>query len=370
MLNYKQISTHNLRVLTARTKGVIVVNIGARKQKILKAIIRAYAITGEPVGSKALSEHLDITLSPATIRNEMVELVDLGLLEQPHTSAGRIPTQLAYRYYIDQLMTEIDIDPEIQRYIDSILADIAGDPDQLLAEAPHLLAQITRYAAAATTPASEQALIKSIQIMPTGRRTAIIILVTSSGVLGNKLFRCDFDLTPELLRVISRLLSERVSGVPIASITPAFVQTLAASLSDMALLLPPVLVAVYDAAREVSEAEIRLGGQFNLLAFPEFGGEKAKHLFEFLEKRNELAQLLSRQRNGIHVLMGQDIGRPGLSDLSIVTAHYSLLGHNRGTIAVIGPNRMDYPTIVASLGYLASAIGKLLSHLLGDEDIE
>ena len=343
-------------------------DIGARKQKILKAIIRAYATTGEPVGSKALCEHLDITLSPATIRNEMVELVGLGLLEQPHTSAGRIPTQLAYRYYIDQLMTETDIDPEVRRYMDSILADISDNPDRILEEAPNLLAQITRYAAAATTPASEKALIKSIQIMPTGRRTALIILVTSSGVLGNKLFRCDFDLTPELLRVISRILSERVSGVPIASITPAFVQTLAASLSDMALLLSPVLMAVYDAVREVSESEIRLGGQFNLLSLREFGGENAKHLFEFLEKRNELARLLSQQRSGIHVLMGPDIGRPGPADLSIVTAHYSLGGQNRGTIAVIGPSRMDYPAIVASLGYLASAIGKLLSDLLGDGD--
>ncbi len=345
-------------------------DIGERKKKILKAIIRAYAMTGEPVGSKTLSEYLDISLSPATIRNEMVGLDELGLLEQPHTSAGRVPTQLAYRYYIDQLMTKTMIDPEVRRYIDSILPDISDDPERLLKEAPNLLAQITRYAAAATTPGSDQATIKSIQVMPTGRRTALIILVTSGGVLGNKLFRCDFDLTPELLRVISRLLSERVSGVPIASVSPAFVQTLAASLPDVALIVSPVLIAVYEAAREVREAEINLGGQVNLLSFPEFGGENAKLLFEFLEKRAELARLISKQQEGIHVLMGQEFGRPELKDMSIVTAHYALGGQNRGAIAVIGPNRMDYPNIVANLGYLASALGKLLSELLVDPESE
>ena len=369
MVNYKQISTRTLRVLKdANQNEVIKLDIGERKKKILEAIIKVYTVTGEPVGSKAISEHLSLSVSSATIRNEMAELVELGFLEQPHTSAGRVPTQQTYRYYIDQLMTEIDVDPEIKRYMDSMLSSLSDDPDRLLAEAPHLLAQVTRYAAAATTPASQKATIKSIQIMPTGRRTALIILITSAGILKNKLFRCDFDLTPELLRVISRLLAEHITGVPLASITPVFIQSLATSFLDLVLLISPVLMAVYEAAREVAEAEVRLGGQFNLLSFPEFGGANAKELFAFLEQREELAKLLFTGYKGVRVLMGSELNRPELKDLSIVTAHYTLNGVDRGAIAVIGPHRMDYPTIVANLGYLASAIGKLMSEMLGDAE--
>ena len=342
-------------------------DISERKLKILAAIVETYVKTGEPVGSKALCEALDCSVSSATIRNEMADLAEMGLLEQPHTSAGRIPSHAGYRLYIDKLMEQKPISEEEQRFIDGSLSASADDPEHLLEDASQILAELTRYAAVSTTPSDGEATVRHLQFVQTGRRTAMVVLLTSSGMLKNKIFRCDYDLSPDILRVFHKLLNEKIAGIPVASITPAYIQTLAASLGDMAMLLPSALIAVLEAAREVRETDVRLEGQYNLLFLPEFGMDNARRLMEFLNRREQLLHFLEGASNGTKVFVGPESERPELYDSSIVVTRYSMGGKTAGAIGIIGPTRMDYAKMIPKLEYLASAVGRLLNEIMDME---
>ncbi|MCI9274386.1 MAG: heat-inducible transcription repressor HrcA [Clostridiales bacterium] len=341
--------------------------ISERKRKILAAIVEAYVKTGEPIGSKALCEALDYSVSSATIRNEMADLVELGLLEQPHTSAGRIPSHEGYRLYIDQLMHQTPLTEDEQRFIDGSLSASANDPEHLLEDASQILAEMTRYAAVSTTPSDEEATVRHLQLVQTGRRTAMVVMTTSSGMLKNKIFRCDYDLTPEILRIFHKMLNEKLGGIPVASITPAFIQTMAASLGEMTMLMPSVLMAVLEASREAMETDVRLEGQYNLLFLPEFGMDNARRLMEFLNQREQLIRLLEGQTGVTKVLIGPESEYPELYDSSLVVSRYSLGGKNAGAIGIIGPTRMDYAKMIPKLEYLASTVGTLLSEIMDME---
>lgn len=338
--------------------------LSERKQKILSAIVDTYVKTGEPVGSKVLCEALDFSVSSATIRNEMAELVELGLLEQPHTSAGRVPSHLGYRLYINQLMEKKPISEEEQRYIDSNLSGAMDDPEHLLEEASQMLAGMTRLAAVTTAPVSSDATVRSLQFVQTGRRSALVILLTSGGQLKNRQFRCDYDLTPEILRIFHAALNERFGGIPLVRITPAFIQTTAISMGEMTMLMPAVLMAILEAARDCLEAEVRTEGQTNLLFVPEFEMDDARRVLEFINRRGELARLLNSQNGSIRVLVGSESKQPELSDSSVVVARYTVGGRDTGAIGIIGPTRMDYAKMIANLEYLASSVGTLLSEIL------
>ena len=329
--------------------------------------METYVATGEPVGSKALCEALDFPVSSATIRNEMAELAEMGLLEQPHTSAGRVPSHLGYRLYINRLMQPKPVPEEEQRYIDSILTAAADDPERLLEEASQMLARLTKMAAVSTSPTDEDATVRNIEFVQTGRRSGMVMLMTSFGMIKTRAFRCDYDLTPDILRVFYRLVNQKLRGLPLASITPAYIQSMAVTLGDMAMLLPAVLMAVLEAAKDALAADVRLEGETNLLFFPESELMSTRRVIEFLNHRKELAQLLLHQGGSVRVLIGRENERPELMDSSVVVARYSLAGNEAGAIGVIGPTRMDYARMITSLEYLARSVGTLLSEIL---DIE
>ena len=339
--------------------------LSERKCKILAAIVDAYVRTGEPVGSKTLV--LDLGVSSATIRNEMAELVELGLLEQPHTSAGRIPSQKGYRVYIDRLMKRQPISREEQLYLDGFLANEAYDPERLLDNASQTLAGITKFAAVSTTPSGSLADIRAVQFVQTSRRTAMVILLTSAGTMKNRVFRCEFDLSSEILRVFFRLMNERLAGKPVASVTPAMIQSMAASFGEMAMLMSAPLMAVLEVAQDSMEADVCLNGQMNLLFYPEFERGCARRVMDFLERPQELSRLLLEPQGGVHVMIGSEMGRPELRDSSVVVGRYSIAGQDAGAIGVIGPTRMNYAKLVSSIEYLAGSVSRMLTELLKEE---
>ena len=175
-----------------------------RQQKILAAVVEHYIAAGEPVGSKMLCDSLDFTVSPATVRNEMSELAERGLLLQPHTSAGRIPSQKGYRVYVDRLMKSRPLSPEERRTIDSLLLSNAYDPQKLLEGVSRLLAGMTRFAAVSTSPGGQGAAIRAVQFVQTSRRTAMAILITSAGTMKTRVFRCDYDEQGFFWRFVSQ----------------------------------------------------------------------------------------------------------------------------------------------------------------------
>ena len=265
--------------------------LSERKLKILAAIVNTYVETGEPVGSKLLA--LELGVSSATIRNEMANLVEMGYLQQPHTSAGRIPSQKGYRIYIDRLMPEAAITEEEQKYLDGMLMVNAYDPDKLLSCVSQLLANTSKFAAVSTMPSGSGAVIKGVQFVQTSRRTAMAILITSTGVMKTRVFRCDFDITAEMLRIFFRIFNEKFAGLPVSAVTPAFIQSVGVSLGEMAVLMSSALLAVLEVARDCMHAEINLKGETNLLFYPEFQLGNVRRIMDFLESEQEVSRFLT-----------------------------------------------------------------------------
>ncbi len=348
--------------------------LSERKRKILAAIVNTYVETGEPVGSKLLAQELGV--SSATVRNEMAHLVEMGYLQQPHTSAGRVPSQKGYRIYVDRLMPAAAVTEAEQRYLDAMLTDYAYDPVKLLDCVSQLLASTSKFAAVSTLPSGSGTVLKGVQFVQTGRRTAMVILITSTGMMQTRVFRCDFDLTAEMLRIFFRVFNEKFAGLAVEAVTPALIQSVAASLGEMAVLASSALLAILQAAQDCTHAEISLRGETNLLFYPEFQLGTVRRIMEFLESRQDVSQLLYREQEEVpvaqkapraQVFIGSETDRPELSDSSLILAHYSIDGQHAGTIGIIGPTRMQYGKWIAHLEYVSASVGKMLTCLMKEQ---
>lgn len=339
--------------------------LSKRQKRILEAVIQLYIATNEPVGSKAICDSLDFAVSSATVRNEMSTLENLGLLEQPHTSAGRIPSQNGYRFYVNTLMQKAPVTREEKRFLDSLLLSCAYDPEKLLDGVSRALAAATKFAAVSTTPSSAQAEIRAVQFVQTSRRTAMAVLMTSAGTMKTRVFHCDFDVTPEILRIFFRIFNEKLAGLPADIVTPAFMQSFAASTGDMAILMSPAFRAVLDLAQDSMQAQVCMDGQTNLLFYPELEGS-IQYVMDFLSRTEDLNRLLAQKSGSVKVLIGDETNQPELRDSSILISRYLIDGEDAGAIAAIGPTRMDYQKVIAHLEYLSDTVGKMLTELLAD----
>jgi heat-inducible transcriptional repressor len=337
-----------------------------RKQKILAAIVETYIRTGEPVGSKSLMDVLPMKVSSATIRNDMAELASLGLLEQPHTSAGRVPSHAGYRYYIDHLMGTRELDADSRRKIEAAIGD-GGDPEELLSRAGETLADLTNCAAVSTTPTGESAKIRRIEVVPVGSRTAMLVLLTSGGLLKSRICRADTAITVPLLERFYNVISTQLVGKPLADVHTTAMQTLAASLGADAFSLLPFLAGVAELARDAAQTDIRLDGQSNLLGYRELE-ENAYELMEFLRNGEPLNALISSNKDDVQVLIGKENKYRQLERSSLILARYSVGGEESGTLGVIGPTRLDYAKLIPSVRYLTDLVGKLLTRSARDEE--
>lgn len=337
--------------------------LSARKNKILACVVDGFIKTGEPVGSKAIAEQ--VGASSATVRNEMASLTELGFLEQPHTSAGRVPSQKGYREFVDRLMPPMELAPQEKRWIDSRLGPF--DPDQLLASAARLTAGLSRCAAAVTTPGGAGAKVKAVQLVQTSRRTAMLLLISTGGTIKSRVFRCDYDLTTDMLRFFFRAFNEKTVGREVSEITPAFLQNLAAGLGGMYALAGAPLRALLEAAGDTAQTEVILSGQMNLLLYPELGPAGARRVLDFLERREDMSALLGQKRGKVTALIGREAGQPELEEAAALVARYHVDGQDAGAIAAVGPMRMDYQRLTAALGYLSQRVGEQLTQLAREE---
>ncbi len=341
-------------------------DLAGRKAKILNAIVEIYVKTGEPVSSKAVCNALDISVSPATVRNDMSHLVDMGLLEQPHTSAGRIPSHLGYREYINNLKHQ-ELSPIScydRDFINSNLSS-AFDPEHLLEEASQVLADLTKFVAISTAPPGNNSIIRKIDFVQTGRHSVMMVIITSTGLIKNKLFRSDYEITSDILKIFYCIINEKFVGVPVSSITPEFIESSTTTLGELLPLLSPAFEALLETSREILGASINLDGQNNLLFLPNFDINGVRKIMDFLDRRDEIIKLILQNKSQkINVLIGLESERPELSDSSIIISRYTLRGKESGAIAIIGPTRMDYKKAITNLEYLTKTVGKLLSDIL------
>ena len=339
--------------------------LGKRKELILSAVVEQYIKTGEPVGSKVLMSSLPIQVSAATIRNEMSELAEMGLLDQPHTSAGRVPSQAGYRYYIDNLMNKTELTEDEKYSLRLELERSAGDPDKLLGKAGQMLARITGCAAVSTSPADSGATVKRIEIVPVGTRLAMIVMLTSTGIIKNGVCRTDTEITPDMIDNFYRIVGETFIGKPVSDIGTVMIQTLVASLGSNALSMSPLFVVLSDIASQAISAEIHLQGEENLLHHRELG-DNIYETLRFLDEEEKLERAVSSGKNALSVMIGKENMYRQLENTSMIVARYNIQGHDGGAIGIIGPTRLDYAQLIPSIVYLSEIVGKLLTDTFED----
>ncbi len=339
-----------------------------RKLKILSAVVNNYIQSAEPISSKMLCELLNLSLSSATIRNELAELTELGLLEQPHTSAGRVPSHLGYRLYINKLMGKYYLTKKSKEYINSILDLDEIDPEIILKNVTSLLANMTNFAVVCTSVCAQEDYIKNVKLIKFGKYTAMIILTTSSGLVKNRLFRCEILLRGNILEKFNNILVEKFVGVSLKEVTPAFIQTIAASLGNLAFLMTDVFDALFEISKLASKTDVYFDGQTNLLLNPEYDQKSAIKLMKFFNYSDDILDLfLLDDDNKTHVFIGEELHHEELDQSSIIVTKYIVDKVNYGVIGIVGPTRMNYTKLIANLEYIASLVGNKLNNILDGE---
>lgn len=365
----KAVSTHKSRVLkqqkpTSKSEEVNGMELAPRKQKILSAIVENYIQTGIPIGSKALISETGLDVSSATVRNEMADLTNKGFLIQPHTSAGRIPTQQGYRYYIDNSMSVTPVSQGGRDYIQSKLYESADSPESILQRASQLMSELTGLAAVSTTPNGEESRIHRISFVQTGSHTAMAVVIASNGIIKSKLFRCEFLITPEILEVFDKALNETFAGIRLSAVNQPFIQTAAAGFGELSLFMPGVLMAIKDAADSAKEVSICQSGQTKLLFMPDVNFLKARNVIEFLNNTHDLAIMLESLPLDTAVSIGRENSRIELASSAVVSTRYEVDGNPSGVLAVFGSVRMDYGRVISILECVSSCVSELISELV------
>ena len=330
-----------------------------RKLKILKAIISNYLETGEPVGSRTISKYTDLNLSSATIRNEMADLEELGLIMQPHTSAGRIPTDKGYRLYVDRMMVEKDTEMEEMK---TQLLERVDKMESLLKQVAKVLAYNTNYATLVTAPQYQNSKLKFIQLSQVDENQLLAVIVVDGNVIKNKLMRVERILGNDEILKLNVLLNTFLQGASLQDINLEMIQTIKAQAGEFADIMENVFQGIAEAMHEADEVEIYTSGTTNMLKYPELGNiEQTTKLLEALEDRQGLGELIdgsinSDDSNGIQVYIGEEAPVSTMKDCSIVTATYELAEGAKGTIGIIGPKRMDYKKVVSTLKNLTGEL--------------
>lgn len=335
----------------------------ARKQKILSAVVERYIKTGEPVGSKSLLAESGLTVSSATVRNDMADLTDRGYLIQPHTSAGRIPTELGYRYYIDNVMRVSPVTERGREYIREALSKNADSPETILQGAADMLSRLTDSIALTTTPAGADARIRRISFVPTGAHAGMAVVIVSSGVIKTKLFRCEFLLTPELLRVFDKALNDTFAGIPISSVTRPFVQTAAAGFGELTLFMASPLMAVMDACEQAAQVSVCHSGYGRLMNVAGASLTASRRVWDFLQNAHDLAAMLERLPQIPTVTIGRENSRTELAQSAVLSARYTVGDSLSGVLALIAPMRTDYARSLSVLECTAEEVGASIAGL-------
>jgi len=336
----------------------------ARKFRILQAIIDDYILTAIPVGSRTISKRYDMGLSSATIRNEMSDLEELGYLDQPHVSAGRVPSAKAYRLYVDELLREGKLKTDDAQSIRQHFVNRTGKMEDVINRAAQVLSNLTSYTSLAMGPKGAEMTIRNLQLVPIGHRSALLVIVTDGGIIRDSVIHVDSDLDSDALYAISRMLTERVAGHTLHE-TRQILKSLGQEFSEKNGVIESINRLVAEADDGGGKAKIAFAGPSNILNFPEYSDvEKARTFLSLLETKDTILSLLEqRQSVAFTVRIGPETGIPALEDCSLVTATYSLDNGTHGTIGVIGPTRMQYSRVLGVL----SAMGQQLSSLLKED---
>ncbi len=340
-----------------------------RKMRILKAIVRNYLETGEPVGSRTISKLTDLKLSSATIRNEMADLEEMGLITQPHTSAGRIPTDAGYRLYVDDMLSSErkELQDERKQLLDmqDILLERQGKLENLLQKVAKTLAASTNYASMISSPTTKSSKIKFIQLSQVDPQNVLAVIVIEGNLIRNKVIPVEEELSAENMLKLNMLLNTNLCGLAVEEITLGLIEGIKRNAGIHTAIINDVIDAAAEIVRSEEELKIYTSGANNIFKYPELADhQRASEIISDFEEKQALSSIVQETlagegQNGIQVYIGEEMPVARMRDCSVVTATYELGEGMKGTIGIIGPKRMDYDKVVGVMQDIMGQLGDL-----------
>ena len=342
------------------TEGQIV-ELSERRKRILRTVVESYIATAEPIGSKAIAEQAGLTCSSATIRNELAALEKLGLLEQPHTSSGRIPTASGYRFYINELMEQHKLSMQETQTINSQLHLKMQELDRVIDQAGRMVSQLTNYPAFAMTDRREKATITRFDLLMVDQNSFIIVVMTNLNVVKNKLVKLPVDVNEPQLQLLNTLLNTSFVGKTAEELNPELMRMAEKAAGSAYGLISLVVSFAMEVLEDAGRSSVHTAGANRILEHSEYQDvDKAHELLSYLDHDAELAQLPGAMGDSdTKILIGPENVSDALKDTSVVMASYDIGEGMRGVIGVVGPTRMDYAKVTARLNYFAESLSKM-----------
>ena len=341
--------------------------LNERKIKILQTIINDYIETAEPVGSRTIAKKYNLGISSATIRNEMSDLEEMGLILQPHASAGRIPSDMGYRLYVDHLMQKHELGEKEKTVMQSVIANNISQIDYLMEETAKAISHLTNYTAIITEPVNHSTRIKQIRLMPLDSASLLLVIATENNFIKNHVVKVGIAPSDEEILHLGSCINAVLQGHTLQEIDGVLIGRLKNALGEYQEFLPNILKDIESTIRAAEKVQVHMSGTKNILAFPEFSDiDKARSLFQALEEKDVLVTLLEEgQGNDLQVLIGSENTVQSIKDCSVITATYKMGEETRGTIGIVGPTRMDYSQVISVLNGMVENIEKTLKKLSG-----
>lgn len=336
-----------------------------RKQAVLRAVVKAYIETGEPIGSKNLTALLENAPSSATLRNEMSELSALGLLDQPHVSAGRIPTVGGYRVYVNKLMQLSELSESEKRLIDSELEALSCEPEGIPAAAAQTVSRLTGLPAITCLMTEKPSRLKKIELLPIGRSALMLLIITEDGRTRSRVFRKGRALSEQSVRCFYSLFEIRLKGRYVKELTRAYMQSVTAAAGAYALELMPLLTAVFETAAELEETDVTLTGKNTLYSICATE-ETAGRIISLINRRDPIISILEGIGDAAEAIFGEDTAYGELKGETVIAAKFSGADKYRGYVGVIGPNRMAYEQIMPTVQYISRKITEIMTEAQND----
>lgn len=337
--------------------------LSERKKKVLRSVVDLYIRTAEPVGSKAITELPDMKYSSATIRNEMAELTAMGYLEQPHTSAGRIPSAAGYRLYVDELMMDYRLSIDETHSINTAIEEKMQRVDKMVEKVAKLVSQATNLPAITAAARSASTSIQHFELVQAGPGNIILVLMLPGDQVVNKLIKLPVNLAEADLKLLSALLNATMTEVPLEGLTGELMEKVMRSAGNAASLVPVILDFIQETLKNQGATNVAVAGQSRLLGLPEYRDvDKAQRVLESMDE-DALANLpaVMRGANGTKVIVGPENVADELKDSSVVMTKFDIGEGMQGVIGVVGPTRMDYAKVTARLSYFAESLSKMFT---------
>jgi len=335
-----------------------------RQLLILQVIVDDFIQNAQPVGSRSLAKKDEISFSSATIRNEMADLEELGFIEKTHTSSGRIPSEKGYRYYVDHLLSPQKLEHRDIHKIKSIFAERIYEMELIVKNSAKILSELTNYTAIVLGPTLKEHKLKKIQIVPLNKETAIAIIVTDTGHVENKMFHLPESLDSSDIEKLVNILNDRLTGVSLDRLNDYIFKEVAVLLRQHIHQYDAILHNLADSLKITHSEKLFFGGKTNMLSQPEFHDiDKVRNLLKLIEQEDDFYEILRKNPTGIHIRIGRENNNSAMEDCSLITATYSVGKEQLGSIAILGPTRMEYSRVVSLMQVLAKDLSTVLTDL-------